>query len=104
MDQKDPIAKQRPGEKKDVVGVSCLKDASGAVKVSVDDRKKIWKEHIEKLMNVENEWSDSIDTSQVEGAVRRLEVEEVRHAMNRMKIGKASGSSGVAIKMCSTNF
>ena len=48
------IAKQRVGEKK-VVGVSCLKDKSGTVKVSVDDRKKIWKEHMEKLMNVENE-------------------------------------------------
>ena len=24
----------------------------------MDDRKKIWKEHMEKLMNVENEWSD----------------------------------------------
>ena len=47
------------------------------MKVSVDDRKKIWKEHIEKLMNVENEWSDSIDTSKVEGAVRRIEVDEV---------------------------
>ena len=31
------IAKQRVGEKKDVVRVSCLKDESGAVKVSVDD-------------------------------------------------------------------
>ena len=52
------IAKQRAGEKSDVVGVSCLKDKSGVVKVSVDDRKKIWKEHMEKLMNVENEWSE----------------------------------------------
>ena len=39
------IAKQRVAEKKDVVGFSCLKDESGAVKVSVDDRRKIWKEH-----------------------------------------------------------
>ena len=31
------------GEKKDVIGVSCLKDESGVVKISVDDRKKIWK-------------------------------------------------------------
>ena len=93
------IAKQRAEEKSDVVGISCLKDKSGAVKVSVDDRKKIWKEHMEKLMNVENEWSDSIDASKVEGAVRRIEVEEVRCAMNRMKIGKASGPSGVALEM-----
>ena len=35
------IARQRAGEKSDVVGVSFLKDESGTVKVSVDDRKKI---------------------------------------------------------------
>ena len=93
------IAKQRVGEKKDVVGVTCLKDESGAVKVSVVDRKKIWKEHMEKLMNFENEWSDSIDASKVEGAVRRIEVEELRCAMNRMKIGTATGPSGVAIEL-----
>ena len=33
----------------------------------MDDGKKIWKEHMEKLMNVENEWSDSINDSKVEG-------------------------------------
>ena len=31
--------------------------------------------------------------------MRRIEIEEVRCAMNRMKIGKASGPSGVAIKL-----
>ena len=76
----------------------CLEDESWTVKVSVDDRKKIWKEHMEKLMNLENEWSDSIDASKVEGALRRIDVEEVRCAMNRVNIGKASGPSGVAIE------
>ena len=32
---------------------------------------------MERLMNVENERSDSIHASKVEGAVRRIEVEEV---------------------------
>ena len=32
---------------------------------------------MQKLMNFESEWSDSIDASKVEGAVRRIEVEEV---------------------------
>ena len=64
------LAKQRAGEKKDVVGVSCLEDESGAAKVSVDNQKKVWKEHMEKLMNIENEWSESIDASKVEGAGR----------------------------------
>ena len=76
-----------------------MKDESGAVKVSVDDQKKMWKEHMEKLMNVENEWSDSIDASKVEVAARKIEVEEVQCAMNRMKIEKASGPSGVAIEL-----
>ena len=47
------------------------------MKVIMDYRKKIWKERMEKLMNVENECSNSIDASKVEGAVRRIEVEEV---------------------------
>ena len=50
-------------------------------------------------MNVENEWSDSIDASKVEGVVRRIEVEKVRFAMNRMKMRKASWPSGVAIEL-----
>ena len=50
-------------------------------------------------MNVENEWSNSINVIKVEGAVRRIEVEEVQCAMNRMKIKKASGPSGVTIEI-----
>ena len=96
------IVKQRVREKKDVVGVSYLKGESGAVKVSVDDLKKIWKEHMEKLMNVENEWSDSIDASKVVGTMKRIEVAEVWCTMNRMKFGKASGPSGVAIELLKT--
>ena len=47
-----------------------------------------------------NELNDSIDASKVEDAVRRIEVEEVECAMNRMKIEKASGPSGFALEMC----
>ena len=54
---------------------------------------------MEKLMHVENEWRDSIDASKVEVAVRRIEVEEVGCAMNRMKIGQASGPYGVAVEL-----
>ena len=54
---------------------------------------------MEKLMNVENEWSDSIDASKFEGAVRRIEIKEVRCAMNRLKIGKESGPSGITIEL-----
>ena len=92
------IAKQRVWEKKGLVEINCLEDESRAVKGSVYDQKRIWKEHMEKLINVENEWSDSIDTSKVESAVKRIEVVEVRCAINLVKIGKASGPSGVAVE------
>ena len=62
------ITKQRAGEKRDVVGVCCIKDENGAMKVSLDDGKNIWKKHMEKLMNVENEWSDRINASKIDGA------------------------------------
>ena len=32
---------------------------------------------MEKLMNFENEWSDCIDASKLEGAMRRIDIEEV---------------------------
>ena len=35
-----------------------------------------------KKLKIENEWSDSIDASKVEGAVSRIEVGEVLCAMN----------------------
>ena len=54
---------------------------------------------MEMLMNVENEQIDSIDASKVEGVVKKIEVEVVFCAMNRMKIRKASGSSGFALEL-----
>ena len=93
------ITKQRAGEKGDVVGVSYLKDENVAVKVSANDPKKIGKEHMKNLMNVGNEWRDNIDASKAVGSVRRIEVEEVRCANNRIKIGKASRPSGVALEL-----
>ena len=89
------IAKQRSGEKRDAVGVSCLKDESGAVKVLIVMKVMIERKfgrsiYMGKLMNVENEWRDSTDASKVEGAVRRIEFEEVQYAMNIMKTKKAN--------------
>ena len=50
------------------------------------------------------ERSKSIDASKVEGAVRRIEIEEVWCVMNGTKIGKASGpsASGFAIELFKT--
>ena len=54
---------------------------------------------MKKLMNVENEWSYSIDASEVEIVVRRIEAKEVACAINEMKIKKASRSYGVDLEI-----
>ena len=40
------IGKVSTRKKSDVIRVSCPKDRSGAVNLSVDDQKKMWKKHI----------------------------------------------------------
>ena len=42
-------------EGKDIEGGDCMKDKNGRLVVSEKDRGKLWKEHMEKIMNVENE-------------------------------------------------
>ena len=41
--------------------VKCLKDMRGNVVVDEDNRKKIWKEYMEKLLNEENDWDQDTD-------------------------------------------
>ena len=54
------IAKQRAGEKPDAIELNCLKDVSSVVKAGVNDWKKIWKEHVERMINVENKWGATL--------------------------------------------
>ena len=39
---------------KDINGGGCMKDKDGRLVVSEKDRGKLWKDHMEKIMNVEN--------------------------------------------------
>ena len=39
---------------KDINGGGCMKDEDGRLVVSEKDRGKLWKDHMEKIMNVEN--------------------------------------------------
>ena len=62
----------------------------------------VWKEkeegayeHMEMLVNVENKWEDSIDASNVEGAVRRTEVEEILYGRIEWKWRKQVGPLGM---------
>ena len=84
---------------KDTNGGGCMKDKDGRLVVSEKDRGKLWKDHMEKIMNVENEWDQMAEADMVEGPVEEVTYEEVIKAMNKMKLGKAAGPSEVNMGM-----
>ena len=67
----------------------------GRLVVSEKDRGKLWKGHVEKIMNVENEWDQMVEADMVEGPVEGVTDEEVMEAINKMRLGKAAGPSEV---------
>ena len=105
-------------EGRDIDGGGCMKDKNGRLVVSEKDRGKLWKEHMEKIMNVENEWDQMVEVDMVEEPVEGVTDEEVMKAMNKMKLGKAgpsevnmdiiiaSGTFGVGVmkKLCQRVF
>jgi hypothetical protein len=60
------------------------------------ERAKVWKEHMERVMNEENEWDGVVDVDVVHGPIDRVTMKEVMTAIKAMKLGKATGVSEVA--------
>ena len=63
-----------------------------------EDGAKIWKEHMKKIMNEENEWDRMVETDLVE-PVEKVVRDEIVKAMQSMKSGKATGTSEVSVEM-----
>ena len=64
-----------------------------------EDRAKIWKEHMKKSMNEENEWDHMVETDVVKGPVEKVVRNEIVEAIQSMKSGKATGPSEVSVEM-----
>ena len=86
-------------EGRDIDGGGCMKDKDGRLVVSEKDPGKLWKERMEKIMNVENKWDQMVEEDMVEGPVEAVTDEEVMEALNKMKLGKAAGPSEVNMDM-----
>ena len=86
-------------EGKDLEGGRCLRGRDGRLGFIEEDRAKIWKEHMEKIMNRENNWDQMVDTDVMEGPVERVTSKEITEAMQKMKSGKAAGLSEVSVEM-----
>ena len=85
-------------EGKDVEGGRCLR-GDGRLGFIEKDRAKIWKEHMEKIMNEENKWDCVVETDLVEGPVEKVVRDEIVEAMQSMKSRKATGTSEVSVEM-----
>ena len=46
-----------------------------------EDGAKIWREHLEKIMNEENQWGPMVETDVVKGPVKKVAGNEVVEAM-----------------------
>ena len=80
-------------------GGSSMKDKDRRIVVNQKDCGKLWKEHMEKILNVENVWDQTAKAGMVEGPVEGVTYEEVMKAMNKMKLGIAAGPLEVNMDM-----
>ena len=60
-----------------------------------EDRAKIWKEHVENILNDENKLDHMAETNVVEGPVKNVFGKEIVDVMQKIKSGKATGPSVV---------
>ena len=60
-----------------------------------NDRAKLWKAHMSKIMIEENEWDEIADADTVQRPIERVLREETMEAFKHLKIGKAPGPTEV---------
>ena len=71
------LVKSMKKDGKDVEGGRCMRGSNGRLNFCEKDKGKGWKEHMEKIMNEENEWDQNVKAELVEGPVERVSREEV---------------------------
>ena len=94
-------ARKMKGENQDIVGDKCVKDDDGNIAYDDDSKLKAWRQHYQRLLNVEFDWNeeDLSPVSPVEGPPPIITESMVVSAIKRMKPGKAAGPSGIVAEM-----
>ena len=92
------IAKQSVKDRKDVMGNGCVRDRFGKLCTNERERAEVWKYHMEKVMNEENEWDGDVEVDVTHGPIEEVTMEEVEKAVKSMKLGKATRVSEVAVE------
>ena len=93
------LVKRLKKDGKDVEGGRCLRGKDGRLGFTENQQKKIWKDYMENIMNIENDWDHVTTARAVEGPIEKVSREEIVKAIKMMKPGKASGPSEVSTEM-----
>ena len=76
-------------DSKEVEGGRCMRGSDGKLCFIEMKIGKVWKDYMERIVNEENYWDLNVEGDAVEGSVVCISREEVLHAVNEIKTGKA---------------
>ena len=95
------LAKQLKRDKQDVCGEKPVKNDAGEMSLDDESKKSAWKEHYERLLNVEFEWipEELSREDPVEGPSVPITDALIAKAIAKMSLGKAAGPSGIIAEM-----
>ena len=95
------LAKQMRRENQGVVGEKPVKNDDGALSLDEDAKKVAWKQHYQRLLNIEFPWKpEDLSTEHpVEGPSEQITLEMISRAVQKMGMNKAAGPSGIVAEM-----
>ena len=71
---------------------------------SVHKEIKVWKDHVERIMNEENDWDHNEEGDVVVSPVVCVSREEVLQALNEMKTEETDGPSDVSLELIAVGW
>ena len=77
----------------------CILGKDRKLKVTLQEKIKVWKEYEEKQLNEENDWNKITEITKVEGRCEQVSTEDVMEALVLMNTGKAAGPSGLTVEL-----
>ena len=95
------LAKQMRRDNQDVMDEKPYKNDARQLSLDEESKKEAWKEHYERLLNVEFPWNqeDLSEESPVEGPSEPITLEIITKAITKMTSGEAAGPSGIVAEM-----
>ena len=97
------LVKFKRKDRKDVEGGRCMRGKDVKFGFSEKDRKRIWKNYLEEIINKKSDWVHMTEASMVERPVEKIARQKLAIAMKAMKPRKAARPSEVSAEMiCSS--